>query len=239
MGSQYLKKITHPAKYLRDKIYARKQMVPKPTVFIVDSYPLRDLTLRELINAQDWEVKTYDSAEAFLEGFDPSHPGCLLLDVHVPKMGGLALQKQLEDQNSRLPLLFVSTQGTVSEAVQAIHAGAMDFLIKPVKPSLLIKRLQEGLAQSLRIQETQRKQEEIATRMSQLTPREQQVMEGLIEGKLSRAIASELGISTKTVEHHRAQVMAKLQTRNRAELIQLTLSGLQGTGEETPRRVSL
>ncbi|QBQ55110.1 response regulator transcription factor [Nitrosococcus wardiae] len=239
MGSQYLQKIINPAKYLRDKIYPRKQTVPKPTVFIVDSNHSRDPTLSRLNNAQNWEVKIYSSAEAFLEAFDPSHPGCLLLDVHVPKMGGLALQKQLEDQNSELPLLFVSTQGTVSEAVQAIHAGAVDFLIKPVKQSLLLERLQEGLAQSLRIREAQRKQEEMAARISQLTPREQQVMERLIEGKLSKVIASELGISTKIVDHHRAQVMAKLQTRNRAELLQLTLSGPQGAREKTPRRVSL
>ncbi len=196
-------------------------MSPQATVFIVKGEEKRGNSLHWLEELAEWDINAYSSAEAFLDVFDPALPGCLLLDAHAPKMGGLLLQKQLRSQHSRLPIIFVSTHGTVAEAVQALHAGATDFLMPPFKKSLLLRRLKESIERDKKVREAQKKKAEITARLKQLTAREQEVMKRVIEGKLNKMIASELDISIKTVEVHRARVMRKLHVRSQADLIRL------------------
>ncbi|ADE14736.1 regulatory protein LuxR [Nitrosococcus halophilus Nc 4] len=197
--------------------------IQKTNVFIVHHDKEAQHALRRMITSTAWEIKTYFSAESFLDEFDPARPGCLLLDVHVPKMGGLSLQKQLRDMNSFLPILFISSHGTVPEAVEAIHGGAADFFTKPWQKSVLLKRLWACMEKDQYARENKKKQEEIIARMARLTPREWEVMELVVKGRLNKVIAFELGISLKTVENHRAQVMKKLQVKTQADLIRLAL----------------
>ncbi|QBQ55685.1 response regulator transcription factor [Nitrosococcus wardiae] len=198
-------------------------VIQKASVFIVHHDEKESYALRRMIASTEWEIETYFSAESFLDEFDPARPGCLLLDVHVPKMGGLLLQKQLREMNSFLPIIFISSHGTVPEAVEAIHGGAADFLTKPWQESVLLKRLWTCLERDQHVREHQRRQEEVIARMARLTPREREIMELVVKGRMNKVIAFELGISLKTVENHRSQVMKKLQAKTQADLIRLAL----------------
>lgn len=196
-------------------------MDPKAAIFIVTGKEEINDSLHWLRESAKWDVKSCLSVEDFLDTFDPAQPGCLLLDAHAPKMGGLALQEQLRIENSALPIIFASTHGTVPEAVQALHAGAADFLVAPFKKPLLLRRLKASIELNQRAREVKRKEEEIAARLERLTTREREVMQQVIKGKLNKLIASDLGISIKTVEIHRARVMKKLQVRSQVNLIHL------------------
>ncbi|QBQ55279.1 response regulator transcription factor [Nitrosococcus wardiae] len=193
------------------------------SIFIIHSDKKERHALHQMCASGGWEIKNFSSAEAFLDEFDPVRPGCLLLDIHVPKMGGLSLQRQLRERNSLLPILFISSHGTVPEAVEAIHGGAVDFFTNPLQKTVLLKRLWTCMDMDRAAREKQRKREEITARIAQLTQREQEVMELVVKGRLNKLIASDLGISIKTVETHRAQVMKKLQVRTQADLIHLFL----------------
>lgn len=203
---------------------------PQATVFIVDDdRAVRD-SLRWVIGAAGFRVKAYPSAEAFLEKLDPSQPGCLVLDVRMPEMSGLQLQKLLSSENHVLPIIFISAHGSVPEAVRALREGAIDFLMKPFDHRVLLERIQSSIELDRKRRESRRQQETIAARMARLTARERQVMELIVIGKPNKTVALELGISTKTVEIHRARVMEKLAVRNLADLIHLT-SFLRNTEE--------
>lgn len=232
MRESYLKPIIDLTQYRRG--FAPEAVSPPATVFIVSGDSGMRQALCRISDSLGAPCTAYATAEAFLADFDPTLPGCLLLDMHVPKMGGLMLQQQLQHRDSRLPLLFISDEATVPEAVQAMQAGAADFIIQPLKCTGLIKtRLKASLAQALKNQAEQKKEAEIAARLARLTRRERQVMEGLVAGKQNKQVAFEWNISIKTVELHRGQVMKKLQVRNRAELVNLVLSLRERTPEAT------
>ncbi|KFI23831.1 response regulator transcription factor [Nitrosococcus oceani] len=193
-------------------------------VFIVNSDEKAHSSLCRMIASAGWRTKSYFSAESFLDKFDPAHPGCLLLDNHVSEMGGLSLQQELRDRNSLTPVLFTSSQGTVPEAVEAIHGGAVNFFTRPLEKPLLMKCIRESIEKSQYLREEQKEREEITIRMMRLTPREREVMALVLKGQPNKLIASDLDISIKTVEIHRGQVMKKLQVRTQADLIHLALS---------------
>lgn len=193
----------------------------KASVFIVHHDEKEQSKLRRMIAAAEWDIKIYFSAESFLDDFDPACPGCLLLDANVPNMGGLSLQKNLRNMNSSLPIIFTSSHGTVPEAVEAIHGGAADFFTKPWQKSVLLKRIGTCMKMDQCVRERKKKQEEIMVRMARLTPREEEIMELVVKGWMNKVIAFELGISLKTVENHRAQVMKKLQAKTQADLIHM------------------
>jgi two-component system response regulator TtrR len=139
----------------------------------------------------------------------------------MPEIGGLQLQKLLLEKNNPLPIIFISAHGNVPDAVNALHEGAIDFLTKPFDSQLLLKRIQSSIDLDQKRRETRQKKEEIAAKLAQLTSRERQVMDLIVKGKANKVVAAELGISTKTVEIHRARVMEKLRARNLADLIYL------------------
>ncbi|QBQ55340.1 response regulator transcription factor [Nitrosococcus wardiae] len=237
MSGSYLKPIPGLTPYRQGFADAPDAASPPVTIFIVSGDRGMHQTLRQISESTGAPCSAYTTAEAFLADFDPTLPACLLLDIHAPHMGGLMLQQQLQHRGSRIPLLFVSAEATVPEAVQAIQAGAMDFIIQPLKGAGLVKtRLKTCLAQARQNQIERQKEAEIAARLARLTPREQQIIEGVVAGKQNKQMAFEWNISIKTVQIHRARVMKKLQVRNRAELINLVLSLRKRTQEVARRR---
>ncbi len=192
-------------------------------VFIVDDdEALRD-SLRWLIESVGLMVETHDSADSFLQSYYPGQSGCLLLDVRMPGMSGLELQEQLESRDVRLPIVIITGHGDVAMAVRAMKAGAMDFIEKPFDDELLLASIQRALSLDVEQRKSRATQAEILARLAHLTRREHQVMELVTTGKANKQIASELNVSAKTVEAHRAHVMEKMQANSLAELVRMSM----------------
>lgn len=194
------------------------------TVFIVDDDAAVRDSLHWLVESAGLNAKTYASARAFLEKQDANQAGCLVLDVRMPEMSGLQLQKLLTEESNPLPIIFVSAHGSVPDAVGALREGAIDFLTKPFDNRVLLERIRNSIELDRKRRETRQRQEEVARRMAQLTPRERQVMNLIVKGHPNKVVAAELAISTKTVEVHRARVMEKVGVRSLAGLIHVANS---------------
>ena len=192
-------------------------------VFIVDDdEALRD-SLRWLLESAGLKVETHDSANSFLQSYYPGQSGCLLLDVRMPGMTGLELQEQLESRDVRLPVVIMTGHGDVAMAVRALKAGAMDFIEKPFDDELLLTSIQRALVLDTEQRKNRATQAEVLARLAHLTRREHQVMELVTIGKANKQIASELNVSAKTVEAHRAHVMEKMQAKSLAELVRMSM----------------
>ncbi|MCK9508754.1 MAG: response regulator transcription factor [Pigmentiphaga sp.] len=194
------------------------------TVFIVDDDEAVRDSLRWLLEANGYRVRAYDSAERFLAEFDPSVVGVLIVDVRMPGMTGLELQEQLLARQATIPLVFITGHGDVPMAVSTMKKGAVDFLEKPFNEADLRQIIASMLEQAhARAAEdaTRRSHEAL---LSKLTTREQQVLERIVAGRLNKQIADDLGISIKTVEAHRANIMEKLQVTTVADLMKVALS---------------
>ncbi len=192
-------------------------------VFIVDDdEALRD-SLCWLLESAGLRVETHDSANSFLQSYYPGQSGCLLLDVRMPGMNGLELQEQLESRDVRLPVVIMTGHGDVAMAVRALKAGAMDFIEKPFDDELLLASIQRALVLDAEQRKNRATQAEVLARLAHLTRREHQVMELVTIGKANKQIASELNVSAKTVEAHRAHVMEKMQAKSLAELVRMSM----------------
>ena len=196
-------------------------MNPEPTVFIIDDDEAVRRFLSGLIASVGLHVETYASAQEFLDADEPSQPGCLLLDIRMPGMSGLELQKELASRNIRIPIIMLTGHGNVQVAVHAMKAGAVDFIEKPFNNELLLDRIQMAVAESVDADTTRVKRDEIAHRMELLTPRERQVLDIVAAGETNKGIARRLDISEKTVEIHRARVMEKMQAKSLADLVKM------------------
>lgn len=195
-----------------------------PTVFIIDD----DSSVRDavslLLRTDGLNVAAFASAAAFLEAVTVQQPGCLVLDVRMPGMSGLDLQKQLQARGFGMPILFMTGHGDVPMAIRAMKAGAFDFLEKPFQGAKLLERVREALALDARQHGRQARRAEAAARLALLSPREREVLDRVVIGQYNKVIAAELGISLSTVEIHRKRVMEKLQAESLADLIRtLTL----------------
>lgn len=204
--------------------HSEQQSEPQQgVVFIVDDdEALRD-SLCWLLESADLRVETHDSANSFLQSYYPGQSGCLLLDVRMPGMNGLELQEQLESRGVRLPVVIMTGHGDVAMAVRALKAGAMDFIEKPFDDELLLASIRRALALDTEQRKSRATQAEILARLAHLTRREHQVMELVTIGKANKQIASELNVSAKTVEAHRAHVMEKMQAKSLAELVRMSM----------------
>jgi FixJ family two-component response regulator len=193
------------------------------TVYVVDD----DERIRRLIGRLLDDVgiahQAFPDAESFLEEFVPGSPGCLLLDVRMPGMGGRVLQDTLIERNINLPILFMTGYGEVSVAVEALHHGAVDFLEKPLSPQQLIDRVQVALNEDHERRSRDSVREEHASTMSQLTEREMEVVEMLLEGKTNKQIAYKLSVSSQAIDARRLNAMKKLGVASVAELVALVL----------------
>ena len=192
--------------------------IDPPTVFVVDDDPQVRESLSLLMESVDLDVQTFPSAEAFLDAYRPRQCGCLVLDVRMPGMSGLELQKRLADLHVTIPILILTAYPETVSAVQAMKAGALDFIEKPYSPQVLLDHVHFALEQEVRDRNEQARVEERRARFDSLTRRERQVLERLSQGKNSKEIAGELAISSTTVDFHRRNLLEKMQVENFIEL---------------------
>jgi len=198
---------------------------PLGLVYVVDDDEAVRDSLQFLLEPV-YQVATFDSAEAFLQGYDPKAIACLILDVRMPGMSGLQLQEELVARGSQLPVAFITGHGDVPMAVATMKKGAADFIEKPFEPQAL-KALVERMLDRAREEAARIERQRInSSLLAKLTPREQQVLERIVAGRLNKQIADDLGISIKTVEAHRANIMEKLKAGTVADLMRVAL----GTG---------
>jgi FixJ family two-component response regulator len=195
---------------------------PSPTVFVVDDYaPLRKSVSR-LLRAAGFAVAAFASAEEFLAQYDPGIWGCLVLDVAMPALNGLELQEILAKTGSLLPIIFLTGEGDIPECVQAMKHGASDFLTKPVNDEDLLAAVRVAIQKDSILRREQGELSEIRARLATLTPREREVLDYVVAGKLNKQIAGDLGTVEQTVKVHRAHVMQKMRVQSVAELVRLT-----------------
>ena len=178
-------------------------MTDTPLIHVVDDDESLLSSLAEILEAEGWEVAPHMSSEDFLASAPPLREGCIVLDLRMSGISGLELQTVLTDQNIPLPIIFLSGHGRIRSAVQAVRAGAIDFLEKPVDNDVLIQRVREAIDKSCHLVARE-------TALSKLTIREREIVALLCQGKPNKTVAAELDISEKTVEFHRANIMAKL-----------------------------
>lgn len=194
------------------------------TVYVVeDDEAVRD-SLELLLKSDGKSVKTYDNATTFLKDYSDKMSGCIVLDIRMPGMDGMELQKKLNGKHSILPIIFVTGHGDVPMAVDAMKEGAVDFIQKPYREEALLEKVDAALAQDTEQRKTLGEKQEILRRVKSLTPREHEIMDRMIEGQANKVIAIELEISQRTVEIHRSRVMHKMGTHSLAHLVRMILS---------------
>ena len=196
-------------------------MSDKPTVFLVDDDNSVRNALKWLIESIELQVEVYESASAFLENFDVTRPGCLVLDVRMPGMSGLELQNHLAARDCGLPVLIITGHADVPMCIRAFENGAFAFLEKPLNQQLLLEQIQRAIEEDKKNRERVDSRTQVAERMQLLTPRERDVLELVLEGRSMKQIAAELDVSIPTCSKHRAKVLEKLQVENDVQLVRL------------------
>src|ERR1700757_1063172 len=192
-----------------------------PTVFVVDDdAPLRE-SLRNLIWWVGLRVELFASAQEFLQSQQPDTPSCLVLDVRMPGLSGLDLQKQTSEAGLEIPIIFITGHGDIPMTVRAMKAGAIEFLSKPFRDQDLLDAIQQALERSRKAREQQAVTKELRRRFASLTPRQREVMERVVAGLINKETGAELGISEKTVKIQRHQVMEKMGARSLPELVRM------------------
>ena len=202
----------------------REPARPASLVYVVDDDEAVRDSLRWLLEANHYQVSCFARAEDFLAHYDPSRTACLILDVRMPGMSGLELQEQLVARGVNLPILFITGHGDVPMAVATMKKGAVDFIEKPFNEADLRASVERMLAAAEDEAETRKREREREGLLSRLTARERQVLECIVAGRLNKQIADDLGISIKTVEAHRANIMDKLNAGTVADLLRLALT---------------
>jgi two-component system response regulator FixJ len=192
---------------------------PGTLVYLVDDeFAVRD-SLTLLIESTGQTVRSFASAEAFLNYYDPEKPGCLLLDVRMPTMSGLELQGELIKREISIPIIFISGHAGIPDSAKAFRAGAVDFLEKPFDNEILLERIDEAIKKDLASREQLIEHREIQNRLDHLTVREQEVLSLIVKGHSNKEMARMLDISNRTVEAHRASIMGKMHAKSLAELM--------------------
>lgn len=196
-------------------------MPPEPTVFVVDDDEAVRKSLRWLLESVDLSVTTFESATDFLERYQPDQPGCMILDIRMPKMSGLNLQDELSQRGIKIPVIMFTAHADVPAVVRSMKAGAFEFLEKPASDQILLDRVQAAIERDTKQRELSRAQTELESRMDRLTDREGEVMRLIVAGMSNKEVARELAISPKTVEVHRGRVMLKMGASSLAELVRM------------------
>jgi two-component system response regulator FixJ len=206
-----------------------------PVVFIVDDDEAVRSSLRFVFKSVGLAATPFPSAQSFLQAYDAEQPGCLVLDVRMPGMSGLALQEQLNLRGAMIPVIFISGHADIPMAVEAIQHGAFDFLQKPFRDQDLIDRVQRALAKDQSNRAALRERSRIRERLDSLTPRERDVLALMTQGKANKVMAAELDLSQRTIEIHRAHVMEKTGAASLAQLVRMTMD-LNGSLPEPDSR---
>jgi two-component system, LuxR family, response regulator FixJ len=204
-----------------------KDAARKPTIYIVDDDDGMRRALSALMTTVGYQPVAFARPGEFLAKYDPGHPGCLVLDVRMPDMSGLEVQQQLNRSGAMLPVILITGHGDIPMAVQAMKDGAFDFLQKPFRDQDLLDRINGALKQDAENREAVERHADLRHRMESLTPREREVMALVVDGRANKVIAIDLGLSERTVEIHRANVMEKMGARSVAHLVKMHLT-LQG-----------
>ena len=196
-------------------------MGDRPTVFVVDDdRSVRD-SLRRLITSVGLRVEVFSSAQAFLSAPRPDVPGCLVLDVRLPGLSGLDLQRELAQSHATLPIIFLTGHGDIPMSVRAMKRGAVEFLTKPFHKQELLDAVQEALRRDREGRLRRSETSELGKRLRTLTPRERQVLALVVTGLLNKQIAGELGTTEETIKVHRGRVMSKMEAGSLAELVRM------------------
>ena len=190
-------------------------------VYLVDDEPAVLKALSRLLRSAGLEAVAFGSPEEFLARVDPDAEGCVVLDVAMPGLDGLALQEALVSRGIALPTLFLTGHGDVPQSVRAMKGGAVDFLTKPVDDAVFLRAVREALERGRSGRTDREESARIRSRLATLTPREREVLEGVVAGRLNKQIGGELGIAEKTVKVHRGRVMEKMEARSVAELVRM------------------
>ena len=206
---------------LAHEVGAPSMATAKPIVFVVDD----DVSVREslelLIQNEGWQPKTFASAQEFLDCPRAVVPNCLLLDLSLPGMNGLDLQKRIAIERTDMPIIFITGSGDVPKSVQAMKAGAVEFLTKPFNDEVLLTAIRQALERSRLALAQEAEMRELRDRYASLTPREREVMGLVVSGLLNKQVGGELGISEITVKAHRGQVMQKMKANSVADLVKI------------------
>jgi len=193
-----------------------------PVVFVVDDDEAVCRSLSVLIEDIGLEVRTFTSAPQFLSDYNPAQRGCLVLDVRMSGMSGLELQSRLKELGHEIPIIIITGHADVPMAVEAMKEGAVDFIEKPFRDQVLLDNIQKAIDLDARIRRRRQESKDVQTRVQNLTRRERQIMDLLVLGKTNKTIAYELGISQKTVDFHRANILDKVGVDSVVELVRLT-----------------
>ncbi|MEI8040256.1 MAG: response regulator [Verrucomicrobiota bacterium] len=193
--------------------------MPPSTVYILDDEPEMVKALTRLLRAKRFEVRGFTSVRAFLETCSPPEAACLVLDVAMPELDGLELQRRLTHQGILLPIIFLTGHGDIPMSVRAIKAGATDFLTKPVDAAALVQAVRNAQQMGETRRQTIAETAVLATRLASLTAREREVMEHVVAGQLNKQIASDLGTGEQNIKLHRAHIMRKMGVKSLADLV--------------------
>ncbi|EHR00332.1 response regulator transcription factor [Bradyrhizobium sp. WSM471] len=196
-------------------------MTGGPVVHVVDDDPSFRSAISRVLRISGYQVADYDSAAFFLRNIKDAKPGCLLLDVQMPSLGGLQLQEELARLSPDWPIIFMTAHGDIPTSVRAIKAGAEDFLAKPVSKNTLLPAIERALVRYERIRASQNQQNSLKSLVATLTPRESEVFSLMVRGKLNKQIAHVLGTSERTIKAHRQAVMQKLQVQSFAQAVSI------------------
>ncbi len=194
-----------------------------PTIFIVDDDSAVRDALKFLMRSVGHPVETFGSAQEFLQSYSDDRPGCLVLDIRMPGMSGLELQQKLVEQRAIVPIIFITGHGDVPMAVEAMQAGAVDFIQKPFRDQDLLDRINQALEKDVANRAALGELNAIREKLVSLTPREREVMDLVVRGKANKVIAGDLNLSQRTVEIHRAHVMEKMNAASLAHLVRMIL----------------
>ncbi len=199
-------------------------MEPTPRIYIIeDDDAVRD-SLQMMLESIGREVVAFANADSFLEAYSQDMAGCIVLDIRMPGMNGMELQRKLNEINSILPIIFVTGHGDVPMAVEAMQQGAVDFVQKPYREQELLDKISQAMALDEENRSSLQQRQVILESLQELTPREMDVMKLMVEGKANKVIAIDLDISQRTVEIHRARVMEKLNANSLAHLVRMYLT---------------
>jgi FixJ family two-component response regulator len=193
----------------------------RPIVFVVDD----DVSVREslelLVRNAGWQPETFESAQGFLARPRPQLPSCLILDISLPGISGLDLQKRVASERTDMPIIFITGHGDVPKSVQAMKAGAVEFLTKPISQEVLLSAIRQALERSRTTLSREAEMQELRNRYALLSPREREVMALVVSGRLNKQVGGELGISVITVKTHRGKVMQKMKADSLADLVNM------------------
>jgi len=198
-------------------------MTEDPTVFIVDDDDEVRSALALLMESVGMPTETFESAQAFIQQFNPQRSGCLVLDVRMKGMSGLDLQERLSKEAIYPPIIVITGHGDVPMAVRAVKAGAIDFIEKPFNDQVLLDSIHRAIEQDAQRRGKAMQLAEIENRLERLTPREREILNLVVSGKRNKTIAFDLDISHSTVEAHRSKVMEKMQARSLSDLMRMML----------------